>query len=161
MPDQTVEMIARLLVDNVVCQQGVLNNLFSDHGANVLSLVIHSVCDIVGMRKVNTSSYLPQFNGLVEKMNHWSLGPQKPGRLQKIHVASPQHRTDRRHRVTSRPEICALRKVIGSWSLCLMILRGIAQAGPTLPWSVLRDDDLIWSVCQACGSSRSHTDICQ
>lgn len=68
-PDQTAETIARLLVDNVMCQHGVPNEQLSNRGANMLSSMIQGVCDIVWMRKVNTSSYYPQSDGLVEKMN--------------------------------------------------------------------------------------------
>ena len=69
MEDQTSETIARLLIDNVVCRHGVPTQLLSDRGPNLLSDLIHDVCELLGMKKINTTSYHPQTDGLVEKMN--------------------------------------------------------------------------------------------
>ena len=68
-PDQTSETIARLLVDNVVCRHGVPGGLLSDRGANLLSSLIMDVCRLLGMRKINTTAYHPQGDGLVENFN--------------------------------------------------------------------------------------------
>ena len=68
-PDQTSETIARLLVDNVVCRHGVPEELLSDRGPNLLSSLIQDVCDMLGMRKINTTAYHPQCDGLVENLN--------------------------------------------------------------------------------------------
>ena len=68
-PDQTSETIARLLVDNVVCRHGVPEELLSDRGPNLLSSLIHDVCDLLGMHKINTTAYHPQCDGLVENLN--------------------------------------------------------------------------------------------
>ena len=69
MADQRAETVARLLVENVVCRHGVPEELLSDRGANFLSELMQSVCDLLGMKKVNTSGYHPQTDGLVEKFN--------------------------------------------------------------------------------------------
>ena len=53
--NQTSETIARLLVDNVVCQHGVPTELLSDWGQNLLSGLMQEVCDLLGMHKVNTT----------------------------------------------------------------------------------------------------------
>ena len=67
--DQRAETIAKLLVDHVICRHGIPEELLSDRGANFLSDIIQSVCDILEVRKVNTSGYHPQTDGLVEKFN--------------------------------------------------------------------------------------------
>ena len=67
--DQTSETLARLLVDRVVCRHGVPAELLSDRGSNLLSNLILEVCELLGMKKVNTTSYHPQTDGLVERMN--------------------------------------------------------------------------------------------
>ena len=41
----------------------------SDRGANFLSDLILQMCSLLGMKKVNTSGYHPQTDGLVEKFN--------------------------------------------------------------------------------------------
>ena len=68
-PDQRAETIARLLVENIVCRHGVPEELLSDRGANFLSDLILEMCSLLGIRKVNTSGYHPQTDGLVEKFN--------------------------------------------------------------------------------------------
>ena len=67
--DQTSLTIARLLVDSVVCRHGVSGQLLSDRGQNLLSNLLLEVCDLLGMKKVNTTSYHPQTDGLVERIN--------------------------------------------------------------------------------------------
>jgi len=67
--DQTSETLARLLVDCVVCRHGVPGQLLSDRGPNLLSNVLLDVCRLLGVKKVNTTSYHPQTDGLVERMN--------------------------------------------------------------------------------------------
>ena len=43
--------------------------LLSDRGPNLLSEQILDVCEILGIKKINTTAYHPQTNGLVEKMS--------------------------------------------------------------------------------------------
>lgn len=61
--------IARLLVDEIVCRHGAPRTLLSDRGANFLSKLVREVCSLINSKKVNTSAYHPQTNGLVEKFN--------------------------------------------------------------------------------------------
>lgn len=68
-PDQRAETIARLLVDNIVCRHGVPEELLSDREANFLSDLILQMCSLLGIKKVNTSGYHPQSDGLMEKFN--------------------------------------------------------------------------------------------
>ena len=67
--DQSAETIARLLVEEIICRHGAPQELLSDRGANFLSNLIQEVCEILKIRKVNTSGYHPQTDGLVEKFN--------------------------------------------------------------------------------------------
>lgn len=68
-PDQQAETIAHLLVENVVCRHGVPEELLAGRGANFLSDLILQMCSLLGVKKVNTSGYHPQTDGLVEKFN--------------------------------------------------------------------------------------------
>ena len=65
-PDLASKTTARLLVDCVVCCHGVPSQLLSDGGPNLLLDLIQNVCALLGMRKVNTTAYHPQCDGLVE-----------------------------------------------------------------------------------------------
>ena len=45
----------------------VSEQLLSDRGTNFLSDLIHEICNILGVKKINTSGYHPQTDELVEK----------------------------------------------------------------------------------------------
>ena len=63
--------IARLLVDEIVCRHGAPRTLLSDRGKNFMSNLIKEVCQILNIKKIQTSSYHPCTNGLTEKMNEY------------------------------------------------------------------------------------------
>ena len=67
--DQTSMTIVRLLVDHVICRHGAPQELLSDRGPNLLSELIQDICEIVGTKKINTTAYHPQTDGLVENFN--------------------------------------------------------------------------------------------
>ena len=68
--DQSALTIARLLVEQVISRHGVPAELLSDRGKAFLSRLLHEVYDLMGMKKVNTTAYHPQTDGLVERFNH-------------------------------------------------------------------------------------------
>ena len=68
-PDQSALTIAKLLVENVVCRHGVPAQLLSDRGAAFLSQLMKEVCEVLGVKKVNTTAYHPQTDGLIEWFN--------------------------------------------------------------------------------------------
>lgn len=69
MPDQKSERIATLLVEDVVPFFGVPEALLSDRGTNLLSHLMMDVCELLGVKKLNTTAYHPQCNGMVERFN--------------------------------------------------------------------------------------------
>lgn len=68
-PNQTTETIARLLVEHVISCHGALEQLLFDRGKNFLSSLVQEVCKVIDSKKINTSGYRPQCDGLVEKFN--------------------------------------------------------------------------------------------
>ena len=62
-------MIARLLVNEIRARHGAPKVLLSDRGNNFLSKLVAEVCKIFHIHTVNTSSYHPQTDGVVEKFN--------------------------------------------------------------------------------------------
>ena len=68
-PDQKAETVARLFMEQIVCRHGIPEELLSDRGTNFLSSVIQEVCQLLNIKKINTSGYHPQTDGLVEKFN--------------------------------------------------------------------------------------------
>ena len=67
--NQTLETIVWLLVDHIICRHGMPEMLISDRGANLLSTLMKEVSEVMGMRKINTTAYHPQADGLVENFN--------------------------------------------------------------------------------------------
>ena len=68
-PDQTAETITNLFVKEIISRHGVPAKLLSDRGTNFLSELMQEICKLMGTEKVNTSSYHPQMDGLVERFN--------------------------------------------------------------------------------------------
>ena len=69
MPDQKAERIVRILVDEIIPFCGVPEALLSDRGTNLLSYLMRDVCALLGVKKLNTTAYHPQCDGLVERYN--------------------------------------------------------------------------------------------
>ena len=61
--------MARLVVEEVICRHGAPERLLSDRGANFFSDLIAEVCRLMKVKKVNTSGYHPQTDGLVERFH--------------------------------------------------------------------------------------------
>lgn len=61
--------IAQLLVNDIIPRHGAPRTLLSDRGQNFLSLLVAEVCKIYSIKKLNTTAYHPQTDGLVERMN--------------------------------------------------------------------------------------------
>ena len=68
-PSVEASVIARLLVDEIIARHGAPRVLLSDRGASFLSKLVAEVCKVFQIHKVNTSSYHPQTDGLVERFN--------------------------------------------------------------------------------------------
>ena len=67
--DQSALTITKLLVEEVVIRHGVPTQLLSDKGAAFLSQLMKGVCEVLGVKKINTMAYHPQTDGLVERYN--------------------------------------------------------------------------------------------
>ena len=65
-PDQKAIHIVRLLTEEIVPLFGVPEALLSD---NLLSHLMADVCKVLGVQKLNTTSYHPQCDGAVEHFN--------------------------------------------------------------------------------------------
>ena len=73
-PDQKSLRIAKLLVEEVVPLFGVPEALLSDRGANLLSHLMQDVCTLLGVKKLNTTAYHPQCDGMIERFNRTLKG---------------------------------------------------------------------------------------
>jgi len=68
-PDQKAVRIAKLLAEEVIPLFGVPEALLSDRGTNLLSHLVQDVCKLLGIKKLNTTAYHPQCDGMVERFN--------------------------------------------------------------------------------------------
>ena len=71
--DQSVPTIAKLLVEKVISRHGVPKELLSDRGASFLSKLIAEICKVMGIKKVNTTAYHPQSDGLEQRFSRTLL----------------------------------------------------------------------------------------
>lgn len=71
--DQSAATIATLLVEQVVSRHGVPSEVLSDRGKAFLSGLMREVEQLLGFHKVNTTTYHPQTDGLVERFNRTLL----------------------------------------------------------------------------------------
>ena len=69
MRDQTAGRICKLLCREIIPFFGVPEALLSDRGANLLLHLMSDVCALLGTKKLNTTSYHPMCNGMVERFN--------------------------------------------------------------------------------------------
>ena len=61
--------IARLLTDEIIPGYGAPRTLLSNRGKNFLSNIVREVCNLYSIKKLNTSTYNPAYDGLVESLN--------------------------------------------------------------------------------------------
>ena len=67
--EQTALTIAKLFVEQIVCQHGVHAQLLSDCKETFLSHHLMEICELLGVEKLNTAAYHPQTDGLAERFN--------------------------------------------------------------------------------------------
>ena len=66
-PDKEAKTVARLFVKEIVCRYGCPRTLLSDRGREFLNTIADEVYKMCNVRKLNTSGYRPQTNGLNER----------------------------------------------------------------------------------------------
>ena len=69
-PDQKSQRIAKIIVNEIILFFGVPESLLSERGTNLLSNLMLDLCDLLRVKKLNTTAYHPQCNGMVERFNH-------------------------------------------------------------------------------------------
>ena len=67
--NQKAQMIVKVLIEGVIPFFGVPESLLSDRGTNLLSHLMKEICSMLGIIKLNTTAYHPQFDGMVERFN--------------------------------------------------------------------------------------------
>ena len=65
--------VARLLVHEFICRFGVPENLHTDQGRNFEAEIIKEICKLLDIKKIRTSPYHPQSDGMIERFNRTLL----------------------------------------------------------------------------------------
>lgn len=65
----TAQDVGRALIERIIVRHGVPNKLLTDQGANFTSSLIKEMCSILGVKKLQTTPYHPQCNGMVERFH--------------------------------------------------------------------------------------------
>ncbi|MCP3681087.1 MAG: transposase family protein, partial [bacterium] len=68
-PDAKATNIARFFMENIVARFGCPLEIVTDRGKNFQSKLLQEICNLCAIRKISTSSYHPETNGLVERFN--------------------------------------------------------------------------------------------
>ncbi|MEO0683466.1 MAG: reverse transcriptase domain-containing protein [Cyanobacteria bacterium J06649_11] len=68
-PSTETHIIAELLLQEVIFRFGVPRYFITDQGSNFLSKLMTEVCSLLQIKKIHTSPYHPQSNGIVERLN--------------------------------------------------------------------------------------------
>lgn len=68
---QSALTVTKLSVEEIISRHGVPHHLLSDRGPSFLSCLMTEVCQLMGVKKVNTTAY--QSDGLVERFNRTLL----------------------------------------------------------------------------------------
>ena len=69
LPNQEVETVARVFVEEFICRFGVPKELHTDQGHNFESNLMKEVCKLLVAKKTRTCSYQPKGDGFVERFN--------------------------------------------------------------------------------------------
>lgn len=67
--NQDAETVAKALLDQVICKYGAPAQLLSDRGQAFLSKMMTELYIWLNIKKINTTAYHPQTNGMVERFN--------------------------------------------------------------------------------------------
>ena len=68
-PDIKAETVARVLFDEIIARHSAPRVLLSDLGANFLSKAVKELCNFFDIKKINSTAYRPQTQGLCERFN--------------------------------------------------------------------------------------------
>ena len=68
-PEQTAERVAYELIHKIILQYRTLKNLLSDQGTQFLSRVIQETCRLMKIKKLQTTAFHPQSNGICERFH--------------------------------------------------------------------------------------------
>ena len=70
-PDIKTCTITRYLLDNWIYVYGAPEQILSDRGSQFLAQIFKHLCNIWGIKKIYTSAYHPETDGMIERLHRW------------------------------------------------------------------------------------------
>ncbi|XP_075926286.1 uncharacterized protein LOC142929264 [Petromyzon marinus] len=67
--NQSAAAVAEAFVQGYVLDKGAPERLLTDQGKNFSGVLLHEVCALLGTKKIRTSPYHPQTDGMVERLH--------------------------------------------------------------------------------------------
>lgn len=80
-PDQEANTIGRAFAEKIICEFGIPQKLLTDQGPNFVGQIFKNVCRLLKIKKIQTTAYHPQTNGIVER-SHRTLAEYLRGFIQ-------------------------------------------------------------------------------
>ncbi len=68
-PSFNALITANFVMSNIICRYGMVEQIFSDQGANFESHLFKHLCVLLGTHKFHSSAYHPEGNGITERPN--------------------------------------------------------------------------------------------
>ena len=72
--EATAAETAKAMLDLVVVRHGIPERLLTDQGKNFTSDLIRNLCRLLGTKKIQTTAYHPEGNGMVERLHRTIAG---------------------------------------------------------------------------------------
>ena len=69
LPKKTTETVAKALISNWLSFWGCPISIHTDQGKEFVSLLMQQLCEMLGIEKTRTTTYMPKSDGLVERQN--------------------------------------------------------------------------------------------
>ena len=69
MPDQKMIHIVKIFIEEVISMFAVPEAILTDWGTNLLSHLMRDECALLGIERLTTTAYHPQYDGLTEYFN--------------------------------------------------------------------------------------------
>ena len=73
-PNKTAKTVAKFLYQGYITIFRIVARLLSNQGVNFMSSIIDELCACLNMKKLQTTLYHPQTNGLVERSHQTIMG---------------------------------------------------------------------------------------
>jgi transposase InsO family protein len=73
LPDHTANTVSQAFIEHFVCLHGIPNSIVTDQGREFMGKVFSACCKLLKIKKINTTAYHSQSNGVLERSPRTSI----------------------------------------------------------------------------------------